>query len=405
MNQVAVAVASDTLTSRQSRGDTKTWPSQSKIIELAAPALGVVLHCGSVELQSASWRLLIREWIRRVPQGEIPTMAWLRDSFTTWLTSNLDLFGITDEAGVIERICAPEGDGGHLDWLKNDLSDDLKARLISDPASADVEVALAIDGIRKERYSGDPFPDLTVAKAKALLKRADIDCGKFFGSICSLPDGTSLGPKTSKAVEDFAVDVLRVIATWEPQSRIELHFAGFGSEEVLGHIAVLKIIGYWGGQLRANREEIGSAEPSDYPYWAPIAQTSAIQQFQGGMSTDISDRVFSAVADAVQAIPEIKEGTLDSVLSSVSESLLDFTQENYRSPFFQTLSGLGISNLGKFADFLVHLQAFRSATDNGEATVGGHIESLIISPEHGVRWRHRLTEETHDIEESAHAFE
>lgn len=61
MNQLAVAVASDTLTSRPSDGTVKTYPSQSKIIELPAPHLLVVAHCGRAEFNSTSWRILVRE--------------------------------------------------------------------------------------------------------------------------------------------------------------------------------------------------------------------------------------------------------------------------------------------------------------------------------------------------------
>jgi len=96
---------------------------------------------------------------------------------------------------------------------------------------------------------------------------------------------------------------------------------------------------------------------------------------------------------------------VSAVVDAVHEELNEFADENYRSPMDETVGSLGISNLCKFAEFLLHLQAFRSATDEGEATVGGHIESLVITPEHGVRWRNRISDEIHSIEDSSHAFE
>jgi hypothetical protein len=137
----------------------------------------------------------------------------------------------------------------------------------------------------------------------------------------------------------------------------------------------------------------------------PIAQRSAIDAFYTGTDGFFDKAIRGAVRNAVGQLDGVDADKVDEVVSSVQDELSEFSNNRYRSPMDVTVGSLGISNLGKFAEFLLHLQAFRSATDDGEATVGGHIESLVITPEHGVRWRNRLSDEIHGIEDSSHAFE
>ena len=96
-----------------------------------------------------------------------------------------------------------------------------------------------------------------------------------------------------------------------------------------------------------------------------------------------------AVGSSSDKIPDSKAAAArthqEEFIQGILDAVLSRSDELYRFPMYRTIEALGISNLGKFADFLIHLQAFRSATDEGEATVGGLVESLTISPEHGVR--------------------
>ena len=113
----------------------------------------------------------------------------------------------------------------------------------------------------------------------------------------------------------------------------------------------------------------------------------------------------SAARSAIGQIEGVAPENVEKALDVMNEQIGAFSNENFREPMFSTIGSLAISNLGKFADFLIHLQAFRSATDEGEATVGGFVESLVITPEHGVRWRHRLSTDVRGIEDSSHAFD
>jgi hypothetical protein len=404
MNQLAIAVATDTLTSRQSAGDTKTSPSASKVYELPSPATGVVLHSGSVHIGRTSWRLLVREWSRSSSPLTAPTMSDYRDAFAAWTNQHASGMGLEDVYGVIDRLGAIKSEGGHIGWLSVELGADVRNALIADAKAADADTAKAIHEVIKRVYSTEAFPDLSEENAKALIAETQLDLGVTFQTAYSLLADFKLGPKTLHALEDFAVAALRCIPAWE-RSSIDLHFVGFGAQEALGQVAKLGIYGYWGGRLRSTTMNLGAQAPYEYPYFYPIAQSRAIDAFWTGSSGDFDHAVSAAARNAILAIEGVTPENADKAVGAMNEQITNFSQEKFRNPLFQTIGSLAISNLGKLADFLIHLQAFRSATDEGEATVGGFVESLVITPEHGVRWRHRLSTDVRGIEDSSHAFD
>jgi len=401
MNQLAVAVASDTLTSWRSQ---KTSPSRSKIYELPAPAIGVVAHCGDVFLQGASWRLLIRDWSRSVTPLGAPRMADYRDGFTHWVNQHAAGLALSDDIGVAIRLGEVEIDGGHIGWLAAEMGSTNREEILRDPIGADEDLAGVIMKVTEDQFPRQPYADISEEQAKRLIAEAGVDIEANFRSALKLDDDALIGPATQSALLKYCIAVLRGSPNWE-QPTIELSFAGYGSQESLGQVARIGIYGYWGGQLRFDTHDIGSDTPTFYNYVVPIAQRSAIDAFYTGTDGFFDKAIRGAVRNAVGQLDGVDADKVDEVVSSVQDELSEFSNNRYRSPMDVTVGSLGISNLGKFAEFLLHLQAFRSATDDGEATVGGHIESLVITPEHGVRWRNRLSDEIHGIEDSSHAFE
>jgi hypothetical protein len=404
INQLAIAVATDTLTSWESAGVVKTFPSASKVYELPAPATGVVLHSGRVAIGRTSWRLLVREWTRSSNNLSAPTMADYRDSFTKWVNEHASAMGLDDTYGVSERLGPHEHEGGHIGWLAVELGDSMRTAILDDPKKADSEASEAIHSIIKKSYSTDAFDDLSQAAAKALITKAKVDLGENFRVALQIPEGFHFSQKISAALSDFATAALRHIPTWETSST-DLHFVGYGVRQSLGNIAKLGIFGYWGGALRISTTNLGAESPWEYPIICPIAQSSAIDAFWTGISDGLADAIFDAVNNALKQINGASNEDVEKALGLVGDQINVYREEKFTSPMFQAIGTLAISNLGKFAEFLIHLQAFRSATDESEATVGGFVESLVITPEHGVRWRHRLSADVRDIEESSHPFD
>ena len=403
MNQIAVAVASDTLTSRMSDGDWKTYPSQSKLLVLNDPHLVVMAHSGSTVISNTNWRLLSREWGFTL-EARLKTISDYAKNFTRWVEANAAAFGIRDKDTVTSRLGAYERNGGHIGWLGNAVHDQVLPMVGSDPKAHDEKIASAINSAVSTEYSGDPFADLSEDEAASLLFSSGVDLSRSFSRSLDLDGPATFGPKTADALKSFAIAALRQIAPWESSS-LTINFAGFGKEEALGKIASLEIFGFWGGALRTKVTEVGSVDPGEYPYTLPIAQTSAIDAFTRGLSFQMYETTQKAIVTTLSEKLKVDGGQASTLADEVMTAVMESSVDLFTQPFFSTLDALGISNLGKFADFLIHLQAFRAATDEGEATVGGFVESLTICPERGVRWRHRLSSDVHDLESSSHVFD
>lgn len=404
VNQLAVAVASDTLVSSRTSTDVKTTPSLSKIYQLPSPANVVVLSCGWAYLQSTLWRVLVRDWALDSAPLTAPRVVDYRDEFFNWVNRHATRLSLSNEAGVSTRLGGDEQRGGHIGWLVNEMGSLNREELLRDPAGMDSDLSQVIDAITAKYYSEISFPDISAKDALRLIQESDVDVIWNFRRAYGLDDDAIVGPATQESVLKFACAALRTSPAWERNGMI-LSFAGFGSQESLGQVAQLFVYGFWGGKLRCEVAEHGSEHHSEYSMFVPIAQTSAIDAFANGLSGDMAGFIGDAAERAVKSIESISEEIAAKTLEEFGTAINSYRNQNFLQPMLGTMDGLGISNLGKFADFLLHLQAFRSATDLGEATVGGQIESLVISPEFGVRWRNRLSSEVHGIEESSHVFE
>ena len=402
MNQQAIAVASDTMTSRgNSLGDTKTYPSSSKVMELGYLHDVVVMHCGTTMLAGVNWRLYIREWSMTLDEP-LPTMAAYVQSYLEWVSNHAAVLKLDNIEFVTNQIWFEltrfrVGMADALDPVREKLLASKDLDEFSSSVIAMFEQAAAI------AFDVDPYPDLTAARSKDLFKKTGIDAAAALRELFDLPQETVFPSALKIAFEKFCIVTLRHHS--HSADGMELNFIGFGGDEMLGQIHTVTINGFWGGATRCRVEVMGSDDPSWYPAYKTVAQNRAIQPFLRGIGGDDLEHVASfmrsAVGEAVSPSDEEMRKINDHFLDQVNE----YCTTIYTNPTLNTIGAIGISSLGKFADLLIHIEALRSATLEGEATVGGFVESLTITRDQGVIWRHRISKDHHSLEESSHVFE
>ena len=404
MNQLGIAVASDTLTSRhESSGDTKTYPASSKLYDIGTVHKVVIAHCGTTKLASSHYRMLLNEWSLTLQQGLEHVEDYAR-SFIAWVEGNAESL-FFDQTEIVSYSLAREF-GKVFRALASELALLVKGFVDTqgkgDLAAFEAQLMKLIQGITDERYKVDPYEDLTKASTKALLKSLKVVPIEIFQGVL-LEEGQSIAFSKDfiKFVDESSAEFLmRFVDASEGAS---LNFVGFGTAERLGHCVEVSIDSYYGSKLRCKVAVSGSDNPGWYPSWNVFAQGDAILKFLRGLDGGLQDQIARSAYGAIaKEITDPKK--VDAVMDETMGSIGTFLQENYVNPMMLTIGALGVGGLTRLADMLVRMEALRSASLEGEATVGGYVESLSITRDAGVVWHRRMSVDQHSLENSTHVF-
>jgi len=398
MNQLSMAIASDTLTSRnESSGDTKTYPSMSKIFELGGAHQIAVMHCGCTVLAGAHWRMLVTEWARSL-KAPLQTVAAYAENFLAWLPETASRMGMTD-ADSISTYLYTQFQIFH-DANVDDLAKCFGKRGHHRTADSDKNFIALLTEFQNAVCTENPYGDLTEESAAELLVSAKVDLIEVFRAALDLEKNDELSDEVVAAIASFAKAAL--IRYVDSSESVDLTFVGFGSEEFLGHASRRFLNGVYGGKARAGGMDIGSDTPGDYPYAIPLAQSRATGPFLHGIDFSIKSHIANAFSTVIAAKLKSDEEATEAVVNEAMETLSTWLQEEFSDPMFRTLAALGPSALVRYADLLIRMESLRSATLKNEATVGGIVEALSINRTLGIEWHHRIGHDIQPLEESSH---
>ena len=404
MNQLGIAVASDTLTSRhESSGDTKTYPASSKLYEVSPAHKVVIAHCGTTKLASSHYRMLLSEWALTLPEP----LAHVEDyakSFISWVEANAASLYFDEEQLVGYSL---QREFGKLLALDAQNFGQLVGTYLSSEGKADLaafetELSKLLTAVTSARYTMDPYEDLNKTSTKALLKELKVSPLDIFKSVL-LDEGQNIefSKDFGKFIDDISEQFLMRFV--DGSEGADLNFVGFGSAERLGHCVQVSIDSFYGKKLRYKVSVSGSDNPNWYPSWNVFAQGEAILKFLRGLDGNLQDMIAGTVyATLSKEITDEKKS--DSMMEEILSVLDTRLQESYVNPMMLTMGALGVGGLTRLADMLVRMEALRSASLEGEATVGGYVESLSITREAGVVWHRRMSVDQHSLEDSSHVF-
>jgi hypothetical protein len=397
INQAGVAVSSDTLTTRRvGRGHVKTYPSVNKIHEIGGQHRVVVLQSGVTSLGGIRYELLLHEWSLTMKDAPLPHLESYVDDFLDFVGhwSKLPL----DEADMIDTVICTA-----IDELQTLIGKEVHSEMRAAAESGNVtdgmqqQIVAAIEKLGEGRFDENPYPDLSEETALKLLKDSQDPTKHFqdhFGKF-------ELSIVLVTALEDLLVNAMRYHTGWVDDAT--LNFAGFGSDDAIGGVVAYEATARYGGHLRG---KIGERIPSVQdvtPCAVPIAQQDAIMSFLRGMDFDVEGQVLIFAQEVLES-HSIPSDSVVKIVKQLEEKIDHYLGEDYYYQVQLTINSLSIGSLVKFADALVRMQSLRSASVGSEGTVGGRIESLLISKQMGIHWYSRVTPESIDPSISSHVF-
>ena len=398
MNQLSIALASDTLTSRnEASGETKTYPSMSKIFALESPHQLAVLHCGCTELGDAHWRMLVTEWSRTLtaPLSKVTEYA---DNFVAWLGATASRLGLNDDSSFRQIFFT------QFSVFANVKTDEIAKALGQKGHRKSAEYASDLTQLLKafqeQVCTEELYRDMSDDVAAKLIAKAGTNPIESFRVALNIDPDLEFSEELEKAINSFALASL--VRYVDSSETVDLTFVGYGSDEYFGQISRRFFTGFYGGHARFKSIDIGSNSPSDYSYTVPLAQSRAVGPFLYGLDGEMTETIAQHIGDAASSDLKMNEKDSKELVSKAMDRISEWINDEYASPMFRTLDALGPSALARYADLLIRMESLRSATLKDEATVGGVVESLSINRSTGVEWHHRVGHDFQSIEASSH---
>ena len=385
-NFYGVAVASDTVSSRQTGGGLKTVTHTNKIYELGPGHEVLVLHSGSSVTNGVPAWLLVTQWAKTL-RGPLETVQDYIDSFTRW----------ADEASPLH---SKESEKEILGW-----------RINSHLSEIAQSTRAAIGRLQ------DPIGEKTASiESRAVLTsslKSSIDWLKSQPTLANLTSEDAAGMIVNYPKKDMDDMVQYWLAQFDVDKKdnpliresiryaltsafylssddSSLAFVGFGSTQAFPFNRVLQCRAFYSGKLRYVLKE-----PRDY---APkesldsgidfFAQSYAIEGFLRGYRNQTLNQIGNFINQALvdDVTIQIDQAIREKIVSQVLDQVRDFAQNAYVEPLFGEVQGMNASRLAEFAESLVGLQAIAAKGEDGPATVGGLIEVATIDKGNGIRW-------------------
>ena len=405
INQMGIGIASDTLMTSGGSGGKKTTPSSNKIYEVGPDHSVVVLHNGETTIGLVGFELLIDQWSRTL-EKPLSTVKDYAESFEKWFPT-FEAVPLASSWIIHSYFCdlwqlfAKLLDSDvHMELLRaDDLDKDLEQQFIDAINEFAQDVVLQRDII----------PGISSVQSKKSIDDASEDVVEhciahiqsFFNDDFTVD--WSPTPKMQEAITNVA---LQALMHTRASGRIaELNFVGYGTNDVLGS-HVRQII------YSAYAEKLNTTTYVEYPltggeglanrsWYATLGQDEAMEAFIQGVSETTLESIEYL---ANQALYENSEDVDEDIVSSFMESVNDHLMNKFTLPFVSTVAGLSVRGLVRFAEAMLEIESLRAASGSGTGTVGGEIDSLLITKRDGINWCYRMINDLDGEGHSPHPF-
>lgn len=389
-NCYGVAVASDTVSSRDTRGGTKTVGHTNKIYEIGPGHKVLVLHAGCTVTNEVPTKLYVVEWAKTL-ESPLPTLQDYISNFLDWIRGPNSLHSPESEKDFLTELLRM-----HFRTIYNMVRSRLSDYERENPNSSITE------DVQRQTLRSALSDALTALQTQEMLEGLDLNIAKQ-----SLD---SVGEEYAKAIDywigEFGVDDsfsdLLTQSTLEAIVRADglsdndsfLSFVGFGSDEIFPSNQQIACRGFAGSKLYFRRYELQSILPgSNASGIAFFAQRDAIQSFLQGYHGATLSEMENAFRFHTNEIAKdtISDEQTDAIIEKSLSQVRDYAYNRFVEPLWHEIEGMTNARLCDFAEALVGLQATAANSQDGPATVGGFIEVAMIDRQHGITWVKSLT--------------
>ena len=402
LNQRGAAVASDTMLSYgAATGPSRRLDSSHKIFEVGDEHPVVVLSAGSAHMMGTAWDIALGAWARSLA-APLPTVAGYADDFCRWMAQDQTFFHDVAQSNLFDFMVRDL----YL-AVRRDLLEELQSSGLDEADWGSIDVVALTDRVvghwieilegredRDEWSSGDADAYIT--------EHAEQVRDAFDYVFDDVPRTVTSDRLLLEVVPPLMV---RKCEPWSVDAT--LAFTGFGAEQEMPAISVIRLTGTLSGRPLVSRWEPGIIDQQQRSWVATPAQCEAMGLFFRGYHPSVSELArtmlseYAAPAPDDGAVVEAASGNstdddahrdtasiggdeTSEPLAAFDSSLEDITGDTFLNPFHEALAAFSVLDSVNAAETLVRLEMLRAVTSGSRVTVGGCVESLVITRRHGI---------------------
>lgn len=402
LNKSAIALASDSAVTVETRDNRKTYNTVNKLYTLSKYAPVGIMFYGNAEFMGVPWETIVKMYRQALGAKRFNTIDEYARDFLAHIQNATDVFPASLQRRHFEyrlAVC--------LTALRTDLDE-------------------AVNDLFK---SGSPVNPAVVANQFQRILKA---YSKHLGRLDRLPQfdrnyGRALISNHSKEIEKVTAEILEKLQRRRlddarlkfiakalitrsdfggPHSGIVI--AGFGESEHFPKLRSFLIDGIVDGVLKYKPDKTADISHKNGAQISPFAQADMVQEFMEGVHPSFAQFFESRLSEMFRRMPDEILKCLGPVDDAIAKScagkmqtffeklLADLNRDQHRfrrqhhiSPVVDTVAVLPKDEIATMAEALVNLTQFRQKITLQTETVGGPIDVAVISKGDGFIWIRR----------------
>ena len=371
-NGFGLALASDsTMTTRG-----RTYEDCEKLIVLKSPHQVVVAISGAVSQFCLPIGVVLKEWHASLGEVQLRTIADYRRNFVEWARASLNDL--------------PRNDDGRADayfgWARWELQEflDSARESTSDLAPTDAGAWMKDELVRLNELAAqwervDNFSELGGSgRARSIMTELWKPRGDVWEGLeaqmertLDFVDGES-ADEIKELWFNYWVQQIEAFRGLGPITT--LVFAGFGSKQILPHLAKLDLAGSYESWLAAS--SMGEFEPSPLgDRWFVIWTEGDDSRIQATLRGYRLDMINEVLVDSERENPEFQ--------NRIRERVAEFEEDRNLQPLRNAVSSMPLATLAETCRTLVGVEVLGKTVFGEKQTTGGEIEVFTITKAEG----------------------
>lgn len=402
LNKSAIALASDSAVTVETRDNRKTYNTVNKLYTLSKYAPVGVMFYGNAEFMGVPWETIVKMYRSKLGTKRFDTVDEYAKDILTFIQSSTNVFPASvQQRHFVSRFAAC------LTALKTDLDNALSGLF---KATTPVTPTVVADQFQRKIKA--------YATHLRMLPRIP-QCGRNYSR--------ALIANHSKEIEQIVSEVLEKLPR-RPLDDARLRFvakalicradfggphsgvviAGFGESEHFPKLRSYLVDGMVDGVLKYKSDQTADISHENTAQITPFAQADMVQEFMEGVhpsfakffESRLSEMFRRMPAEILKCIGPVDDSTAKScttkmdtffkkLLADLNRDQHQFRRQFHVSPVVGTVAVLPKDEIATMAEALVNLTQFRQKITLQTETVGGPIDVAVISKGDGFIWIRR----------------
>jgi len=414
MNRQAVAMAADSAVTITGGGYLKTYQSADKLFPLVDGQPVAVMIYNNAEIMSTPWETVISLYREQASGRPLETVDQYAEDFMAFLSGNMDLFPAVDQDTEFFRLVAVVFSmiGEEFDFQIDQYKRQNGARVREHVSAIFEFVVQHVHDEYQRNFDDTPRGDLPCfpkGMGEQVRRRYAAEIEDLVASLVAAlrqeHAGLAVSETTTDRLRDIAVFAATKDAFFEHYTGVV--FAGFGRAEKFPSMRSYLVSSVILGILKRRQDRAATMSGDSGPVIQPFAQDRMIRTFLTGIDPYLrlfmyaeTVKLTNGVAgEVIASAPNLSDAERDRLQSHYSSgaitpavreffrSLDAYQQAVHTAPIYRAVQMLPKKELGETAASLIKLNSFQQKVSAAVETVGGPVDTAVITRNGGIEWR------------------